>query len=116
MFRRHLQLAADVILTQFPEKRWIRVSHDIIKADAGTDENFFHLRNLTELSEQIPVIRVIHLQIFAWFWEQALSVDAGPFGQLLVTGRLPEVGCGTAHIMDIPLETPDPPSSVLPLR
>ena len=47
MFRRYLQLSADMMPAQFPEKTVIRICHDIIKTDSGTDKHFLHSRKFS---------------------------------------------------------------------
>ena len=51
MLRCNFQLTADMILTQFFEKRVIRIRQQIVKPDTGTDKYFFDSRYLSEISE-----------------------------------------------------------------
>ena len=47
---------------------------------------------------------MVHPKIFAWFREKALFVLAYTLRQLFFTGRMAEIGCRAAHIMDIALK------------
>ena len=51
MLRCNFQLTADMILTQFFEKRVIRIRQQIVKPDTGTDKYFFDSRYLSEIPE-----------------------------------------------------------------
>ena len=43
-------------------------------------------------------------QVLTWFREQTLFVRTRTLGHLLCTGRIPEIGCRAAYIMDIALK------------
>src|SRR5699024_10451638 len=104
MFRRYFELPAYVIFAKLPHKGIIRICHDIIKPDTGTDKDLLDLRYFPEASQELQVVFMIHIQIFAWFREQALSVLTCSVSQLLVTGRMPEVGSRSAYIVNISFE------------
>lgn len=92
MLRSHLQLAADVVFYQFPEKPVVFVVNQVIKADTGTDKDFFYSGQGTQLPKKSQIIGVIDLQILAGRRKQALVCRArAAFGVLFFTGRLPEV-------------------------
>src|SRR5699024_11536400 len=88
MFRRYFELPAYVIFAMLQHKGIILICHDIIKPDTGTDKDLLDLRYFPEASQELQVVFMIHIQIFAWFREQALSVLTCSVSQLLVTGRM----------------------------
>ena len=49
MLRRDPQLAADMMLTEFPQEGPVAVRQQIIKAEPGTDKDFFDARQTAEL-------------------------------------------------------------------
>ncbi len=104
MFRSDLQLAAHMILNQFPEKAVIRIRQQVIKTDPGTDEYLLHSRKRAQLTKQFQIVLMIRFQIRAGPREKALAVLAYALGQLLFTGRGAEIGGGPSYIMDITFE------------
>ena len=84
MFRRYLELSADMVLTKLPQECPVFLRQQIIETDTRTDENFFYLRNRPQ--------------------EQALFVRTGAVGHLFFACRVTEVCRRTADIVDIPLE------------
>ena len=77
------------------------VVNQVIKADTGTDKDFFYSGQGTQLPKKSQIIGVIDLQILAGRRKQALSARAGTFGVLFFTGRLPEVRRWPSHVMDV---------------
>src|SRR5699024_490891 len=104
MLGRYLQLAADMVHTQFPKEFSAFISQKIIKPDSGTDKYFFYTGQRPEFFQKSHIIRVIRIQIRTWFREKALPVLTYSPGQLLFTGRMTEVGGRSADIMDITFE------------
>ena len=104
MFRGHFKLAAHMVFHQFSKEGIVRVRQQIIETDAGTDEYFLYAGQGAQTPKQCQVVCMICPQVWAGFWEKALPVLAYPLGQLFLTGRLSEIGCGTAHIMNMALK------------
>ena len=104
MLRGHFQLAGNVELHQFLEEGVLLVRQQIVKPDAAADEYLLHPGNLPQLAKQGDVIRVVGFHVLAGGGIEALPSAAGTLGQLLVTGRVAEVGSGAAHIVDVALE------------
>ena len=53
VLRGDLELSADVVLDQVGEELAVFVLHQIVEADAGTDENFLDAGDGPELAEQL---------------------------------------------------------------
>ena len=104
MLRGNLQLPADMVVYQLPEKGVVLIRQQIIKAYAGTDKDLFHTGKGTQASQQLQVILMIRFQVRTGLREKALPHLAYALGQLLITGRRPEIGCGSSHIMNIAFE------------
>ena len=111
MFRRHLQLPGDMPADEFFEKRIIMIQHDIIKPHPGTDKHLLDAVQIPQLLQKRGIGGMIHFQIRAGLREEALSVLACSYLQLLVAGRLMKVRRRSAHIMDVTFEIriPDQP-------
>ena len=104
VFRRDTKLSADMILHKFLQKNRTLVRYHIVKADSRTDKNLFDSGDLAEFPKKCHVIGMVYGKVSARFREKTLPVLADTFGELLLTGWLPEV-CGRASdIMDIALE------------
>ena len=101
MLRCYSQLTADVIFHKFIKKSFIRVCHQIIKPNAGTDKNFFDFGDVPYLSEKLKIILVVYRQILTRRRKQALPLLADSFCQLLFAGRITEISRGASYIMDI---------------
>ena len=101
MFRRNLQLTADMEFTELLEEFAAGVCQHIIKADTGPDEYLLYLGQVPEFPQKCNIITVVRLKVPARFREQALAARACALCQLLVAGREPEVCRGAAHIVDI---------------
>ena len=105
MLRRHLQLAAYVMLTQLLQENialWIR--QYIVEADSGADKDLLYAGKLPQLPKKADILRMVGPQVRAGLREQALAVRAGPVLLLLFAGRAPEICRRPAHIMDIALK------------
>ena len=59
MFRSNFQLTAGVFPYQFPKKSVVWVGKQIIKPDAGTDKDFLHLGQLSQLPENVQIFRMV---------------------------------------------------------
>ncbi len=101
VFRSYFKLPADVVLNELAEERIRPVRHQIIKTDPGADKYLLHARQCAQLPQQRNVIAVVDAQMFARGREQALPVLADAFRELLLAGRLPEIGRRPADIVDI---------------
>ena len=97
MLRRDLELPGDMVLHQLLEKRRFMVGQKIVKPDTAADEDLFDPRQLPQLSQELEIVTVIGLQIFAGGGEETLLVGAGAVGQLLLTGGLAEICRGAAE-------------------
>ena len=58
----------------FSEEGSVLVAHQIIKADAAADEDLFYTGQFPQFSQQIQIISVIHIQIFAGGGKEALAI------------------------------------------
>ena len=104
VFRRDTKLSAYMVFHKFLQKNWAFVRYYIVKSDSGADENFLDSGDLAEFPKKCHVIGMVYGKVSARFREKTLPVLADTFGELLLTGWLPEV-CGRASdIMDIALE------------
>ncbi len=101
VFRRHLELSADMMFHQFPEKGIVSVRQQIVEADPRTDKDLLYAGQRPQPAQQCQIIGVIHFQIRTGLRKKALSVLADPPRHLLLTGRSSEIGRRAAHIMNI---------------
>ena len=104
MLRRHLELAADVVLHQLFEKALVRVGQQVVEADAGADEHLLDPRQLPQPAQQMEIFAVIRPQGGAGLWREAFFPLAQPLGQLSLAGGAAEVGRRPAHVVDIAFE------------
>ncbi len=93
-----------MVFAKFMEKSIVRIVHQIVKADAGADKNFFHPRDGAQLAKQQKVIAMVDIKVTAWFREQALPVCAGTRPELFFTGWSAEICGRSAHIVNIALK------------
>lgn len=105
MLRGYLELAADVVLTQFSQKIMLLIHHQIIKPDAGPDKDLFDTWQFTDLTQQGQVITMVSFERGAGFRKEALTVFTDAALALSGTGRLEKVGCRSADIVDITFKT-----------
>ena len=99
-----LELPRNVIPHQLSEKAVVLIVHQIIKTDSRTYKDFFDLGQLFDLLDQLDVLLMIRLQIFAWRWRKTLSVRANAAFKLFIAGRIAEIRCRTANVVDVTLE------------
>ena len=104
VLRGDLQLPGDVVLHQLPEEGVLGVGQKIVKANAAANEDLLDPGNFPELAQQRHIIAVVGVHILAGGGVEALPSAAGTLGHLLFAGRVPEVGGGAAHIVDVALE------------
>lgn len=104
MFRRNLELTADVISNEILEEILVFVKDEIVEADARTDEDLFDLGNRADAAKEMQIFRMIHDKIFARLGSEAFSSLTHTAFFLTLAGGLTEVGGGTAHVMDVSLE------------
>ena len=104
MLRGDLQLSGNVELHQFFKERVFLICQQVVKANTAANKNLFHAGNLSQLTQQRNIVRVVGFHVFAGGGIQALPSAAGTLRQLLFAGRMAEVGGGAAHIVDIALE------------
>ena len=76
MLRSNLQLAADMMLTQLPEKI-VLGQHEIVEADAGTDKDLLDLWQLPELSQELQIAGMACRQVLAGIRLQVLLAVPG---------------------------------------
>ena len=105
MFRRHLQLPAYMVFTQFFQESLVFIFQQIIKPDSGTDEYFSDLRQFPQCPQDVHIFRVLCIQILARLRKKALLIRAYPVFQLFLAGRMAEVRSRSAYIMNIPLKS-----------
>ena len=104
MLRRHPQLSADMVLTEFPKKSPVPVRQQIVKAESRPDKYFFDTRQAAELFQQRQIIPVVNLQIRTGLREEAPPVFAGAVCHLFFTGGRAEFRGRSPHVIDISLE------------
>ena len=104
MLRGDLQLPGDVVLHQLPEEGVLGVGQKIVKANAAANEDLLDPGNFPELAQQRHIVAVVGVHILAGGGVEALTAAAGTLGHLFFAGRVPEVGSGTAHIVNVALE------------
>ncbi|GFI48435.1 hypothetical protein IMSAGC019_03762 [Lachnospiraceae bacterium] len=86
---------------QFPEKGIVRVSHQVVKPDAGADKDLFYPWNLPEFPEQFQIILMACFHVFTGGGIKALFMGAYPVFFLFFTGGVAEIGGRAPHIVDI---------------
>ena len=64
VLRSYFQLAADMMLTQLPEKI-VLGQHEIVEADAGTNKDLLDLWQLPELSQELQIAGMACRQVLA---------------------------------------------------
>ena len=104
MLRCHTHLSGDVILADFTKELLIRVRHEVIEAKAGSDEDLLHTRQRTHFAEQLYIIAVINLQVFARLRPETFATDTGALRKLLLAGWSTELGGRTTDVEDVALE------------
>lgn len=101
VFRRHLQLAADVILAEFFDEFFIAVGQHVVIAKAGADEDFLYPFYMADFPQKLQVVIMRRIEVAAGFAADAVAIAAHPIGQLLLAGHMAEVSRRTADVMDI---------------
>ncbi len=101
VLRRYLESSADMMFAQFPQKIVAGVCEHIIETNAGTDEDLFHPRQTAQRPENFDIFPMVYFHIAADLRVKAVPVSAYAMLQLLFTGRLSEISCGAAHIVNI---------------
>ena len=104
MFRRNLQLPGNVELHQLFEEGIFLVSQQIVKPNTAADEDLLHTGNLPQLPQKCHIIGVVRPHILTGCGEQTLPPTASTLGQLLVAGRVAEIGGRATHVVDIALK------------
>lgn len=104
MLRRDLELATDVVLAQLLEEGVGFVRRDVVIAQTTAHEDLFHLRQGTNLAQEVDVVGMIDLEVGTGLGEKALTSSAGAIFHLLFAAGVAEICCWTADIVDIPLE------------
>jgi hypothetical protein len=107
VFRRDFELAAYMIAAKgFQENFSVpAVQFRIIKAEAGTDKNFFYAGELPEGFQDGKIFAVIGPEMGTGFGKETFPVRAEASGPLPGAGRREEVGGRTAYIVNVSLET-----------
>ena len=104
MLRRDLELAADVVLYKLADEGIVLIVHEIVVADAAADEDLFDAFDLPELSEELHIIPVVDLHVFAWSVAETGAVLADALRELFFAGGETEIRCRTADVVNIALK------------
>ena len=104
MFRSNFQLTAGMFPYQFPKKSVIWVGKQIIKSDTGTDKDFLHLGQLSQLPENVQIFRMVGVNCRTNLRSKAFLALAKPFCQLLFAGWSTEVCRRPTNIVNISLK------------
>ena len=104
MLRRHTQLSADVVLTEFSQKSPVPVRQQIIKAESGPHKYFFDARKTAQFFQQRQIITVVNLQIRTGFREKTAPVFASAVSHLLLAGGRAELRGRSPDIINVTLE------------
>ena len=104
MLRCHFKLPADVMLHQLFEKGFVLVFDQIVKPDARPDKHLFDAGQRPQPPQQMQIFLMLHLQGGAGRGRQTFFALAQSGFLLLLAAGMPEIGGGTAHIVDIPFE------------
>ena len=107
VFRRHAQLAGDVVFREFLQEVCFVVREDHVVADSGADEDFLHAGQRAQFPEEFEVVRVVGVEVRADRRVETVPVLAGAERQLLFAGRAPELGGGAADVVDVAFEPVD---------
>ena len=100
----HTHLSRDVILADLAEELLIRIRHEVIEAEAGSDKDLLHPRQRTHFAEQLHIVAVIDLQVLTRLWPETFATDTGALRELLLAGWSTELGGRTTDIEDVALE------------
>ena len=76
----------------------------IIKPDSGTDKDFLHLGQLSQLPENVQIFRMVGVNCRTNLRSKAFLALAKPFCQLLFAGWSTEVCRRPTNIMNIALK------------
>ena len=105
VLRGHLQLAGHMVLHQLLKEGIVRVCHQVVEPDAAADKHLFYPRQLPHPAQDLQIIAVVHDHVGAGGGGQAVfAAGAHPPEHLFPAGGEPEVGGGTADIVDVALE------------
>ena len=104
VLRGHLELAGHVIFHQLGEELPVPVLHQVVEPDAGADEHLFDAGDGPDLPQQLEVVGLVGVQVGAGLGGQAGPVPAHARLELLLTGGMPEIGGGPAHVVDVALK------------
>ena len=104
VLRRHLQLAADVIVHQLLEEVLVLVLQHIVIPHAAADEHLLDAGDPPHPLQKLCILAVVGVQILAGLRRQAGLALAHAVLLLLTAGGMAEVGAGAAHIVDVALE------------
>ena len=86
------------------KKGLVFVEHEVIKADAASDENFLYTRDASQPAENADVFAVVNLYVGAGFCAKTFSVCTGALCLLLFTCVVSEVCSWTADVVDVALK------------
>ena len=105
MLRRDFERSADVIAAKFlDEFVRLRVRHQIVIADTGTNEYFFDPIKVSYCPQDIQIITVIHFHVRANTRIQTILIRANADFELLLTGRKAKISGRAPDIVDITLK------------
>ena len=100
----NLELSADMEFAKLAEKFIVLVGDKIIIPYAAADKYLFYSADLPQLAQKLKIIAVVNLGVRADTGIKTLAVAAGAFCQLLLTGRLSEIGSRPSDIVNISLK------------
>ena len=86
MLGRHLELPADVVLDQLSKEGRIGIVGHIIKAHAAAHEDLFDTGKRAQRTQDVQILRMVHLEIGAGFVAYATLVFTHAALLLLVAG------------------------------
>ena len=94
------------MLDQVGEELPAGVLHQVVEADAGADKDFLDLGQLPQLPQEHHIVGVVGVQVGTGLRGQAGPIFTQAVLELFLTGGVPEGGGGTAHVVDVALESP----------
>ena len=92
VLRGDLQLTGDVVADQLPKEGVLPVRKKIVEADAAADKDLLHPGNGSEFPQQRHIVAVVGVHVLAGGGIQALPPAAGALTELLLAGRMAEIG------------------------
>ena len=104
MFRRDLELTADMITDKLLEKFIVFIVNEVVEANTRTDKDLFDFGERTDAAKQMQILAVVDHEVFAGLGRKAFSALAHTAFFLSLAGGRAEVCGRAADVMDITLE------------